>query len=225
MANHSGSCSWASPQGCVLVLMAQPPQECWHQHSQASCHSQERLFYFLPSTRSRQAGTGWKPQAYATCWLFLRRWAGLGWAGWVRPFQASSCWEKMHCSGDMGPSKLDPLCSLACGPGHLPLVSMHDGCRTGRCIQFVIRWNPLRKRNKLFPRYPPPFCEAVISNCFRRDMGQVVFVGSMLPWEGHEQSPWNCAVILYPLEKPFWNARGWEHDLALISQKLILKIS
>ena len=125
--------SWPGPQArpngvwaCTQPSPAQPSMECWHHHSQAGSCSQERRVYFLSSTRSRQAGTGRKPhRPFAdSSWGTGLGWAGLGWAGlaarWVRPFQASSCWEKTRCSGGLGPSPgLDPLWLLACSPGHV----------------------------------------------------------------------------------------------------------
>ena len=128
--DRNGRCllTWplGSPQWGVGLHPAQPSMECWHHHSQAGSCSQERHVYFLPSTRSRQAGTGRKPhRLFAdSSWGTGLGWAGLGWAGlaarWVRPFQASSCWEKTCCSGGLGPSPgLDPLWLLACSPGHI----------------------------------------------------------------------------------------------------------
>lgn len=57
--------------------------------------------------------------------------AGLGWLGrgwlleWVGPFHVSSCCEKAHCSGGLGPSpRLDSIRSLAC-VHRSPLAGQH----------------------------------------------------------------------------------------------------
>lgn len=96
--------------------------------------------------------------------------AGLGWAGlaagWVRPFQASSC---SHWSGGLGLSpKVDYICSFVF-TGCLWLVSMYDGCGIGWYFQFMIRCTPLRNHKKLLSYFSPSSLEVVISNCFRSD--------------------------------------------------------
>lgn len=109
----------------------------------------------------------------------------LGWVGcWARPLPPSSSWEMAHHSGGLGPSpKLDSICSLVCAH-RLPLAGhICDGCGIGWYLQFTTRGTPLRKQDQLLPHFCPSSLE-VISNCFCSDTGEVVFVGSTLPWWG-----------------------------------------